>query len=313
MKCSYCDKKAVYHARYEGKYYCKDHFIKWVRKRVRRTIIRDDLLGKEEKILISVSGGKDSLVLADILSSIGRKLLKWEIEAAYVIEGIKGFRDRVPRELKEFLDERDIPLNVYTFKEEIGLTLDEIVKRGEERGLTYPPCTYCGVFRRWIINRKAREEGFTAIATAHNLDDMVQTFLMNVIKGDLGRIPRQGPVSGVSDVPGFVKRVKPLYRIPEKEITVYALLLGYHPGYSACPYAERGLRYSLRHYINLLEEEHPGIKYSMLSSLLRLIPILSKEFPAKGGRCVYCGEPTTGNVCRACQLKKELGLPLKHL
>ncbi len=179
---------------------------------------------------------------------------------------------------------------------------------GEEKGLTYPPCTYCGVFRRWIVNREARRGGFTAVATAHNLDDMVQTFLMNVIKGDLGRIPRQGPVSGVGEVEGFVRRVKPLFRIPEREIALYSILLGFNPPFNPCPYAERGLRYSLRHYINLLEEEHPGIKYSMLSSLLRLIPVLSRAYPLKGGRCRVCGEPTTGNLCRACQLRKELGI-----
>lgn len=308
VSCSVCGKPAIYSAKYEGKAYCGEHFLEWFDRRVRKTIRKYRMFGSKEHIVVAVSGGKDSLAALHYVKKLSKRVPGWTVEALLIDEGIRGYRDVTVKDFKRCAEEWGVPYRIVSFKEEIGATLDDIVKKGAGAGLPYQPCTYCGVFRRYLLNKAAREMGATVLVTGHNLDDEVQTFLMNIMRHDVERLARLGPVTGISGQEGFVRRVKIFYEVPEKEVVVYSMLNGFFPEFVECPYARLGFRWDLRHYINLLEEKYPGTKYMILKSLLDIAEAVRK---GKGGtpkRCTVCGEPSTKDVCRACELKALLGI-----
>ncbi len=305
-KCTICGKPATYCPRYEGRCYCREHFIRWFEGRVRSTIRRFSFFGPKENIVVAVSGGKDSMAALYFLNKLSKKVPGWKVSALLIDEGIKGYREHTRKFFEKYCRENNVPYRVISFKEEFGATLDEIVRIGKEKGLPYLPCTYCGVFRRYLLNKGAREMGATVLVTAHNLDDIVQTFLMNILRGDVERIKRLVPKTAAIH-PKLVPRVKLFYEIPEKETALYAYLNGIYPPFVECPYAPQGVRWDIRKFINAMEERTPGTKFRMLRALLDIIGEPAKP---KIYTCKICGEPASNEICRACQLRLELGLEL---
>lgn len=311
VNCSICGRPAIYVMKAGDKAYCEHHFLRYFDRKVRKTIRKYKMFREKEYIVIAVSGGKDSLALLHYLSRLSKRVPNWRISALLINEGISGYRDRTIRDFLRIVTELDIDYRIVSFKEEIGYTLDEIVKIGVDRGLPYLPCSYCGVFRRYLLNKAAREMGGTVLATAHNLDDIIQTYLLNIIQNNWDKISKLAPSSKGPFHPKFVRRVKPFYEVLEKETTLYAILNNLYPEFIECPYAIRSIRWSIRRYINELEEKHQGIKYSLIRSLLNIIEILDKIDSGKNstiGSCTICGEPSSGNICRACMFRKELGI-----
>ena len=308
--CVVCGRRAVYIERSSGYAYCEKHFLKLFSKRVRKTIRKYELFSGKEDIVVAVSGGKDSLSLLHYLHKLAKRARSWRVRALLIDEGISGYREITKKDFIKFAEEWGIEYRIASFKEEIGLTLDEMVKRGKELGLPYLPCTYCGVFRRYLLNKVAREMGATVLATAHNLDDVIQTYVMNIIVNNLDKLSRLGPKTGVARHPKFVPKVKPFYEVLEKEVALYAVLNGIYPSFAECPYARLGVRWTIREMLNKLEEKHPGIKYFTLRSLLRMISMIkeSAEVSGEPKTCKICGEPSAHDICRACQLKIELEL-----
>jgi len=310
-KCVVCGKPGVYTDRLTGRVLCKKHFLEHFDRKVRRTIRRYEMLGRREHIVVATSGGKDSLSLLHYLYGLSKNVPGWRISALLIDEGIKGYREYTVKDMLRVVEDLGIPYRIVSFKEYFGLTLDEIVETGKKRGLPYLPCSYCGVFRRYLLNRIAREMGATVLATAHNLDDTIQTFLLNVLRNSWERVVRQGPVTGIIDHPKFVRRIKPFVEVTEKETATYALLQGLvMPEFYECPYVYYNVRVSIRRFINELEERHPGIKYSMLRSMLTVIDLLTKNHSLKGeiSECRICGEPSSHEICRACFYRYKLGI-----
>lgn len=165
-------------------------------------------------------------------------------------------------------------------------------------------CTYCGVFRRQALNIIAREEGATKVATGHNLDDMVQTMFMNLIRGDMSAMAR---FFSKSPSEKLIPRIRPLSRVSEKEVTVQAILLGLPVHFGKCPLVS-GMRVKVRRILDKLEQENPGFKERAFSFLERLVkdalPEMTSSFKLR--YCKQCGEPTSGELCKACQFKQEL-------
>jgi uncharacterized protein (TIGR00269 family) len=311
VECSICGRKAVYVNRVNGKAYCKKHFLEYFDRKVRRTIRKYRMFGKHENIVVAVSGGKDSLSLLHYLHGLSKKVPGWKIQALLIDEGIKGYREVTVKDFKRLVEELGVEYRIASFKEYIGYTLDEIVRIGRERGLPYLPCSYCGVFRRYLLNKVAREMGGTVLATAHNLDDIVQTYLMNVINNSWDKIVRLGPVSGTVSHPKFIRRVEPFYEILEKETTLYSIINGFYPEFVECPYAPMNIRWKIRKMLNELEDKYPGTKYSLLRSLLSIIRILREKAGIGEGEiktCRICGEPSAHEICRACLYRIELGI-----
>jgi len=296
-RCQKCGKKPVIHIKYSGSDLCRDHFIEFVEKRVRKEIKQQGKLPKGASLAVAVSGGKDSMSMLSILSETFGPRTGISLTVLIVDEGLKGYRGKAIRLAKDFCSEREIAFEVLEFKKEFGIEMDEVANLGEE----WRPCTFCGVLRRSLLNRRARELGAAKIAFGHNLDDMSQSVLMNVANGDVQRIVRLGPHVKVQE--GLVPRLLPLRMIPESEMILYADLKGIPYLEKHCPYRPRAHRLGFLEIINRLEEETPGTKHSILSTYDQIIPALREYYPpAQLNSCAECGEPTMGVICKACEL-----------
>ncbi len=318
MKCK-CGKTAVIFKRYDGQALCKDHFCRSVEKRIRRTIRQEKLISRGDHVAVGVSGGKDSTLTLYMLSKIAKRDKRFKVSAIIVDEGIKGYRRVAP--VRKICKSFDIPLHVATFKDSVGTTMDAIIKKRDilkkrRKAKTHEidddvgdvkACTYCGVFRRKVLNEKAIEIGATKLAIGHNLDDEVQSIMANYIRGDLLRAARIGARAFVVKDKRFVPRIKPLRSVMEKETALYAMIKGFDVDFSECPHGEGSFRWEIRDMLNDFEVRHAGTKHSILATFDRLLPFLQKEYAGqKITSCKRCKEPASGEVCKACQLIEKL-------
>jgi len=292
---------------YSGEKLCGRCFCKSIENKVRGTISKYEMLEPKDKIMVAVSGGKDSVTLLHILTKIEKTFPKATLSAVTVDEGIKGYRDEALKVAAKNCRKLGVEHLVTSFKEMYGYTLDEIVnmiRKREEKGLT--PCSYCGVLRRRALNTAAREAGVDKLATAHSLDDETQTMILNIIHGDALRIARAKPVLTVIH-PKLVQRVKPFCEVPEKEIAFYVYLRKIEFQVIPCPYAQTALRNDVRTMLNRMEEKHAGTKFTIFRSMERIRPALEAMVEeAKLKDCRICGEPTVGELCKPCQMLQEL-------
>jgi len=305
LKCTFCGRRAAYNRRYAGVLLCDRCLIKSVEKRFRRAIADHKLLLPSERVAVAVSGGKDSVAAMHLLKEYCR-LKNCELVAITIDEGIKGYRDKSVATARDNARSLGIKHFVVSFKLTFGATLDQMVRRARARKTEMNPCTYCGVMRRSLLNQAARELGADKLATAHNLDDEVQAIMLNYVRADLSRLHRLGPAYSPRE--GFVPRIKPLREIPEKEVALYALLRGLEVHLAVCPYAG-GIHTEIRDFLNQLEAHHPNSKFMILRMFDRLKPQLARVVPEfEMRRCKSCGEPTSTNICKSCELLKGLGL-----
>jgi uncharacterized protein (TIGR00269 family) len=306
--CALCKKKeAVFMRRYSGEKLCVRCFCKSIENKVRGTISKYEMFEPKDKIMVAVSGGKDSVTLLHILTKIEKAFPDAALSTVTVDEGIRGYRDEALKVAKKNCQKLGVEHVVTSFKEMYGYTLDEIVnmiRNRKKKGLT--PCSYCGVLRRRALNTAARKAGVDKLATAHSLDDETQTMLLNIIHGDVLRITRAKPVLTVIH-PKLVQRVKPVCEVPEKEIAFYAYLKRIEFQSIPCPYAQTALRNDIRTMLNRLEEKHAGTKFTVFRSVERIRPALeAMAEEAKLRNCRKCGEPTVGELCKPCQMLQEL-------
>ena len=190
--------------------------------------------------------------------------------------------------------------------------MDEMLKI-----LKVKPCTICGIFRRYLLNKKSRELGFTKLATGHNLDDEAQSVVMNQFKNNMQASARLGPkagndagtASGTNPVgnKNFVQRIKPLYLCTEKEVTVYAFVNKLLDDFNECPNVAKSYRAQVRDMLNNFENENPGTKYAIINSFLQVLPDLKKRFKGEDvNSCKECGEPASKDKCNACIFVEKL-------
>ena len=306
--CTLCGRnEAVFGRSYSGENLCRRCFCKTIEDRVRKTISKYEMLGRKDNFMVAVSGGKDSVTLLHILAKIEKSFPDVVFCAGTVDEGIRDYRDEALRIAERNCRKLGVDHVVTSFKELFGYELDEIVeliRRRGENGLT--PCSYCGVLRRKALNIMARDAGVDKLVTAHNLDDETQTMLLNVVHGDPMRIARSKPVLNVIH-PKLVQRVKPLCMVPEKEVVLYAYLKGIEFQCIDCPYARTALRNDIRDMLNRMEHKHAGTLFTVFRSMEKIRPALEAfAEEVKLHDCKLCGEPTVGDVCRACEMLQEL-------
>ncbi len=185
MKCSKCEKKAIFYQQYSGKHLCEDHFSEDVEKKVKRRIRKELHISGRERIAVALSGGKDSTVLIYLLKKIFSRRRDIEFIALTIDEGIKDYREKHIRKAKKISNELGVDHFLFSFREEYGFTLEDILRKFRDKAEKRSPCSFCGVLRKKLLNKKARELNSTGIATAHNLDDEAQTVLMNYLRGDI--------------------------------------------------------------------------------------------------------------------------------
>ncbi|MEM2667115.1 MAG: TIGR00269 family protein, partial [Candidatus Bathyarchaeia archaeon] len=217
------------------------------------------------------------------------------------------YRDEALKIAAENCKKLGIEHHVISFKELYGLTLDELVEKMRATGKSeLTPCSYCGVLRRKALNIIARKVEADKLATAHTLDDEAQTVLLNMLHGDVLRIAREKPVT--DDVhPKLVVRVKPFCEIPEKETALFAYVKKIKFQSMPCPYAPEALRSDIRQFLNRMEEKHAGMKYTVFKAAERIRQALEKTGSTEPLKeCSLCGEPTTQDLCKACEMLQNL-------
>ncbi|MBI2670760.1 TIGR00269 family protein [Candidatus Woesearchaeota archaeon] len=304
MACQFCEKKPVI-TLISGRKLCRNDFIKYFEKKVFKTIFKYKLIEDNDRIAVGVSGGKDSLTLLHLLNKLNSRIKNFETFAILIDEGIKGYRDKTIVNAKKFCKEHNIQLKIYSYKEEFGKTLDQLTKTTD-----IIPCAMCGVFRRYLLNKKSRELKSTKLATGHNLDDEAQAVLMNQFRNNVQLNARMGPITGVIRNKAFIPRIKPLYFMAEKEVMLYAYLKGFTSSeFIECPHAKFSFRGEIRDLLNEFENKHPGTKYSIINSYIEVLPLLKDKYKFTNSRikeCLKCGEPCSGTVCKACELVEKL-------
>lgn len=285
MKCKLCNLKAVYGG------LCKEHFISYFEKKVKKTITKYNLISKKDKVVIAMSGGKDSLTAAYLVNKFFGNITALSID-----EGISGYRNKTLIDLKKFCTDNNIPLKIFSFKDEFGMPLDTMVKKTK-----FKPCHICGILRRYMLNKHSK--GFDRIVTGHNLDDEAQSVLVNLFRANHELMARLGPSTGLKKNKNFTQRVKPLYLCKEKEVMVYTILMGFDVNFTECKYAGHSYRSSVRDLLNDYEFKHPGTKQNTIEHFLSILPSLKKKFAtSKEPKICKCGEPTNNEICKTCDL-----------
>ncbi len=281
-------------------YLCKSCFKRSIERRVRRTISHWKMFAPDDHIAVAVSGGKDSLTLLMILKKLSARFPRTRITAVTVDEGIAGYREEAVELASLYSRKLGVGHEIVSFKELYGYGLDDFLREKRER---MTACSYCGVFRRKAINVAARRVRATKIATAHNLDDIVQTYLLNLLEGDVERFARFSPA--LQDPHGrFLPRVKPLCEIPEREVALYGYSEGLTFQSASCPYMTEALRNDLRTMLNRLDIAHPGVLFSCYSAMNRLRNLAEPNVPRSDlDACRSCGEPTPFELCEACKMQ----------
>lgn len=303
-KCAQCGSEAVIHREYEGRSLCREHFSRSINKQVKKTVREGELVGSGDKIAVGLSGGKDSSVLLDQLVEIFGERPDVEIVAVAVHEGIDDYRDESISAARELCDELGVELEVGRYSDYYDLEMDEVAGAGQRGN-----CTYCGIFRRDLLNQLAREVDADKIAIGHNLDDEAQAIMMNYIKGDTRRLARVGSRTDQVSHEKFVPRIKPLLDCMEREIALYSELhdLGV---IDRCPHVQEStLRPMVKSFLNRLESQMPGIKHSIVSQGHDLSTLVEEEFEFDRDEiqeCDRCDEPCSGEVCRKCQLLESI-------
>jgi uncharacterized protein (TIGR00269 family) len=306
--CDVCGRgEAFFRRPYSGVSLCRKCFVESVEEKARATIAKYGMFRFDDRIAVAVSGGKDSVGLLHVLARIELRHPKARLVAVTVDEGIRGYRDEALKIAAENCEKLDVEHCVVSFKELFGLTFDRMMRRLKDKDdAKLTPCAYCGVLRRKALNTTARKIGADKLATAHTLDDETQTILLNILHGDVLRIAKEKPVTDKVH-PKLVRRIKPFCEIPERETALYAYAKGIRFQSTRCPYASEALRNDARAMLNVMEEKHPGIKFTIFKSIEKIRPALEETAKREGlNECIECGEPTTEKVCRTCQLLKYI-------
>jgi len=293
----------VYYKKDAGRYFGKAEFIRYVKKKTLKTIQKYNMLRFDDKIAVAVSGGKDSVALLYIIDEIEREF-PTEIVIVHVDEGIANYSDKSEPIIAKHAKILGYKVCQAKFKDLFGFTIDDVAKYYSEGKMNLEPCSICGEWRRWALNKLARDSGATVLATAHTLDDFAQTVLMNVIRNSLDRLLRLA-ITRERVVEGFVPRVYPFIELYEKETALYTHLLELDHNDIPCPYAQLSMRWDIRLFLYQQEEKHPGTLYNILrfyQDLLRTVPEQSIELK----KCEICNYPTTDNICRAHKLVRML-------
>jgi uncharacterized protein (TIGR00269 family) len=286
---------------------CKDHFLEWIPEQTERFIKKYEMFTREDKVLVAVSGGKDSLALWDILARLG-----YRADGLYIGLGIEeeiGYSSESHRLAQKFADERNLKLHVVDVEEEYGQpipVLAVLTKRGHGR-----PCSVCGLTKRHVMNRIARDLGYAVLATGHNLDDEAAVLFGNTLNWLGEYLLRQSPV--LPETPGLARKVKPLCRFYEREMAAYAFLRGIEYIYEECPFAVGSKTTYYKEMLNQLESARPGAKLTFYLKFLEArqhgLFVEKEKIQARLSPCTNCGQPTSApGLCSFCRLMERAAL-----
>lgn len=305
MKCRKCGQKASVNMRQHKLALCKEHYLVWVPEQTERFIKKYDMFSHDERVLVAVSGGKDSLSLWDILVRLG-----YQADGLYIglgIDGGIGYSSESQRLSQEFADAHSQTLHVVDVEKEYGQPIPVLAER-THRGFG-KPCAVCGLTKRHVMNRIARDLGYDVLATGHNLDDEAAVLFGNTLVWEGSYLLRQGPV--LPESPGLARKVKPLCRFYEREMTAYAIARGIEYIYEECPFAEGSTSIYYKEILNQLETARPGAKLTFYLRFLeaRRNGLFREDEKAIRNLhpCPNCEQPTSApGLCSFCRMIEKV-------
>jgi tRNA-5-methyluridine54 2-sulfurtransferase len=262
---------------------------------VKRAIEGLDMLDPAHRVLVAVSGGKDSLALWDVLLDLG-----YQADGLYLGLGIGDYSSRSADVVRSFAWERGAGLVEVDLARDYGFDIPTAGRKGSRS-----TCAVCGLSKRYVFNRAAREGGYDVIATGHNLDDEAATLLGNTLRWQTDYIARQFPVLEAEE--GLARKVKPLYRLSELETAAYAFLRGIDYVVEECPLVAGNTQLRYKEAMNRLESTSPGTKAQFfLGYLERAAPLFAEQDAVELASCERCGQPTTGRFCAFCRAQAQI-------
>ena len=298
MICNKCQNQAVYSRKYSGENLCSDCFSDSILRKAAKTISKFKMIKNNDLVCVCVSGGKDSLVLLDILNKMS-KTHNFKIFAVSIDEGIPGYRDEALKIVENFCAELKIEYKIFSYKKLFDLTLEESLDLRKDNNSS---CSICGIFRRRAFDHAAKTINANVIATGHNLDDVIQTFLINTTSGDTGKIGWMNPDISSEKL----RKIKPLSEIYESEIVFYAFTNDLPFQTEPCPHMDEGIRTEIREFLNSLESNHSGIKNNMYNTILKLSQFANQSIHKEKRICQICGNECTGKICSVCNMITDL-------
>ncbi|MFX1480205.1 MAG: ATP-binding protein [Promethearchaeota archaeon] len=311
-KCSYCDNSIVILRKHSGEKLCPKCLEENIEKTIYKTISRYKMLKPDDKIIVGLSGGKDSCTLLYNINMIQKKRYQSEPVIALIIdEGIRDYREKSIRVAIEFCQKLEIEYKIISFRDKIGKNLDDIIKWQKSKPDYQYACNYCATIRRRLLNDGAKELGGTVLALGHNLTDIAETFLMNILYKRLTLIANQFQFkeepSKINEF--FIKKITPLMRIPEEEIYMYANIKKFNYYASHCPYRETDpiIRKRVLDFIQECKRFSPEIEYNLFNGFLELSATLYNQVKEKEYQtCQSCGYPCGNDkTCSYCRYIKE--------
>jgi tRNA-5-methyluridine54 2-sulfurtransferase len=302
VNCTKCKTKAAIDLPRHNAAFCKGCFNQFVHDQVARAIKSQKMFGKDDRILVAVSGGKDSLALWDILLKLGYKA-----DALYVNLGIGGYSEESHRKVTKFVETVAAPhgakLHLHKVEHEEGAGIKELAQL-----IHRPTCSTCGTIKRYQFNRVAIEQDYDVMATGHNLDDEAARLLGNVLRWQEEYLDKQAP-SLPASVEGFAKKVKPLYRLSERELAAYSVLNRIDYIVEECPMAKGARTLLYKEVLNRLETESPGTKQAFYWGFLDTQnkpeadpTTMTERDRATLHPCSICQQPTTAEICSYCKM-----------
>lgn len=297
MKCTVCKKPAVMDVRRHNANFCSEHFQKLCRDQVAKAIKEFDMLRPDDRVLVAVSGGKDSLAVWDLLLQLG-----YQADGFYIGLGIGDYSDTSGAYARAFAEERGLTLHEVDLPTDHGFDIPTGSKAAKR-----VPCSACGLSKRHLFDEAARTRGYDVVVTGHNLDDEAAVLFGNVLHWQADYLGRQLPVLPARN--GFPKKVKPLVRLAERETAAYCVLRGIDYLVEECPMAEGNKHLGYKDALNSIEVQSPGSKHDFYFGFLaRASARFTPDAEAEQEQllaCISCGAPTTTETCAFCRLQER--------
>jgi uncharacterized protein (TIGR00269 family) len=269
--CDKCNARAVIFQRYSGMHLCRSHFDDDVHRKVREALRETGIFGKGAKLAIGLDGGVNSSAMLYILKNLFSKRRDIEMVAVLVDDGISGYRSKTLANALSLAERLEIQHITRSFKDAYHVTTDEIASKN----LSGPPCTFCRDMKRALLNRASLELEADVLVTGDTLDREAQTIMQSYLRGEVDRffaLQRQYSFQGMVPV------IKPMRRVPQREVSLYAVTHDLSPSDSQCPYLGDPMWQEIKKNLDDFEGKHPGTKYSLLRSMERLVQLKPKSF-----------------------------------
>ncbi len=291
MKCTRCKKEAEVELKSHNAAFCRDCFLHFFENQVAKAIKTHKMFSKTDRVLIAVSGGKDSLTLWNVLLDLG-----YEADGLFINLGIDGFSEVAKGKVEKFAQSRGAKLITVNLADD-GISIPEVKNK-----IRRPVCSLCGQVKRYYFNMIGLKNGYNVLATGHNLDDEVSRLFSNVLHWNMEYLEDQSPV--LPDEEGLLKKVKPLYRVTEFDTSVYAFFKGLDFVDIECPFSKGATFTVYKKHLNQIEFFSPGTKIDFYQGFLKkLQPIMADDKNDSKNRCKICGYPTFSDICSVCRLK----------